>query len=377
MGAHMSPEDHDKIWELVDAGESYASIGTVIGRRLTTVRDYVNKHHGRRPLPPKPRSERRLSVAEREEISRGLALDESFRTIAARIGRSPSTVSREVSVNGGRDAYRAVAAEANVAVRARRPKTSKLAGNGRLRAVVDEKLAEFWSPEQIAGWLRVEHPDDATMWVSHEAIYFAVYAGWFETRPKRCLRTRRTMRRRRHRRKNQGQGMIRNPTMIADRPAHVDDRVEGGHWEGDLIIGNRSTALATLVERVSRYTLLVPLPGLRTMDALNQAVTAAFEPLPASLRRSLTWDQGKEIHGHAELAEATGMTVYVCNPHSPWQRGTNENTNGLLRQWFPRSTNFYDLDPEHIAAVQRSLNSRPRRTLGFRTPTVVFAGLTA
>jgi IS30 family transposase len=375
MGAHMTPQDHDKIWELVEAGESYTAIGKVIGRRLTTVRDYVNKHHGQRPLPSKPRSDKRLSVDEREEISRGLALDASFRTIAARIGRSPSTVSREVNTNGGRDRYRAVAADANVAQRAKRPKPSKLTTNERLRAAVEEKLVAFWSPEQIAGWLGVEHPDDPSMWVSHEAIYLALYAGHLEQRPKQCLRTRRSIRRRRHRRKNQGQGMIRNPTMISERPAHVADRIEPGHWEGDLIIGNRSTAMATLVERVSRYTLLLQLPGLRTMEALNAAVIAAIELLPGTLRRSLAWDQGKEIHGHEALAEATGMTVFVCDPHSPWQRGTNENTNGLLRQWFPRSTNFYALSADTVTAVQHSLNQRPRRTLGFRTPADVFASL--
>jgi len=369
----MTADDHEQIWDYVEAGESYASIGKMIGRRLTTVRDYVNKHRGRRPLAPKPRSEKRLSVDEREEISRGLALDESFRAIGRRLDRAPSTVSREVNASGGRTGYRAVAAEASVAVRAKRPKSSKLVDNPALRAVVEEKLVEFWSPEQIAGWLRVEHPDDESMWVSHEAIYLGLYAKQLVARPRQCLRTRRPLRRRRHRRKNQGQGRIRNPVMISERPAHVEDRVEFGHWEGDLIIGNRSTALATLVERVSRYTILVPLPGARTMDALNLAVTAALHDLPVEMKRSLAWDQGKEIHGHEALARSAGLTVYVCNPHSPWQRGSNENTNGLLRQWFPRSTDFYLLDRDVIAGVQSSLNDRPRHTLGFRTPANVLA----
>nr|NKB40911.1 IS30 family transposase [Ilumatobacter sp.] len=236
-----------------------------------------------------------------------------------------------------------------------------------------DKLAEFWSPEQIAGWLRIEHADTESMWVSHETIYTALYAKQLAARPKQCLRTKRPLRRRRHRKKNHGQGRIRNPIMIAERPAHVEERIEFGHWEGDLIIGNRSTALATLVERVSRYTILVPLPGARTMDALNIAVTAALRDVPKEMKRSLAWDQGKEIHGHAALAESTGVVVYVCNPHSPWQRGSNENTNGLLRQWFPRSTDFYLLDRQIIADVQRSLNERPRRTLGYQPPTSVFA----
>ena len=373
MGAHMTPDDHNQIWDYVEAGESYASIAKMIGSRLTTVRDFVAKHDGLRPLRPKPRSEKRLSVAEREEISRGLALDESFRAIGRRLSRAPSTVSREVNANGGQAGYRAVAAEAAVAVRAKRPKTSKLVDNPVLRAVVEAKLAEFWSPEQIAGWLRVEHPDDESMSVSHEAIYLALYAKQLVARPKQCLRMRRPLRRRRHRRKNQGQGRIHNPIMISERPAHVDDRIEFGHWEGDLIIGNRSTALATLVERVSRYTILVPLPGARTMDALNLAVTAALRAIPDALKRSLAWDQGKEIHGHEALAASAGLTVYVCNQHSPWQRGSNENTNGLLRQWFPRSTDFYLLDRQVIAEVQSSLNDRPRHTLGFRTPADVLA----
>lgn len=373
MGAHMTPDDHNQIWDLVEAGESYASIGKMIGRRLTTVREYVNKHHGRRPLAPKPRSEKRLSVDEREDISRGLALDESFRAIGRQLGRAPSTVSREVNANGGRDGYRAVTADAAVSVRARRPKLSKVVENPALRRIVETKLAEFWSPEQIAGWLRVEYPDDVSMWVSHEAIYLALYAKQLTARPKQCLRTRRPLRRRRHRRKNLGQGRIRNPTMISERPAHVEDRIEFGHWEGDLIIGNRSTALATLVERVSRYTILVPLPGARRMDALNLAVTAALRTVPDAMKRSLAWDQGKEIHGHEQLAESAGVVVYVCNPHSPWQRGSNENTNGLLRQWLPRSTDFYLLDRQVIADVQTSLNNRPRHTLGFRSPASVFA----
>ncbi len=174
--------------------------------------------------------------------------------------------------------------------------------------------------------------------------------------------------RRRNRRRNHGQGKIKNPVLISQRPAHVEHRVEPGHWEGDLIIGNYSTALATIVERVTRFTLLVPLPGLRTMDALNTAVTEVFDPLPEILCRSLTWDQGREIAGHAQLAELTGMTIYLCDPNSPWQRGTNENTNGLLRQWFPRSTNFYALDPTEVETVAALLNNRPRRTLDWRTP---------
>ncbi len=247
MGAHMTPDDHSQIWDLVEAGESYSSIAKMIGSRLTTVRDYVNTHRGRRPMPPKPRSEKRLSVDEREEISRGLALDESFRAIGRRLGRAPSTVSREVNANGGRAGCRAVTAEASVVVRARRPKLSKVVENPVLREVVEGKLDEFWSPEQIAGWLRVEHPDDASMWVSHEAIYLALYAKQLIARPKQCLRTRRPLRRRRHRRKNHGQGRIRNPIMISERPAHVEQRIEFGHLR-------RATSSSATARQRSRHS---------------------------------------------------------------------------------------------------------------------------
>lgn len=272
------------------------------------------------------------------------------------------------------------AGETSARQRARRPKPRRLARDHRLREVVEAKLAEFWSPEQIAGWLRLEYPDRPEMWLAHEAIYSALYAGdVMKPQAKDCLRTGRPRRRRRGRAHRNGAGQIRNPVLITARPAHIELRQEKGHWEGDLIVGAGSSALATVVERVTRYTLLVPLPGLRTMDALNHALAEAFAQLPENLVRSLTWDQGKEIAGHEALANATGLSVYLCHPHSPWQRGTNENTNGLLRQYLPRSTDLYDLAHTEVQRIAESLNNRPRQTLGWRSPTQALqaAGWTA
>jgi IS30 family transposase len=366
----MSEAVQDEVWDRYEAGETLTEIGRAVGRPMTTVRSFVLRHDSRRPVPPTVWSELRLSAGEREEISRGLVVEESFRVIAGRIGRAASTVSREVNANGGRDAYRAHAGEVSARLRACRPKQRRLATDQRLRGVVEAKLAEWWSPEQIAGWLKLEYPNQSEMWLAHEAIYLALYAGdVVKPQAKDCLRTGRPRRRRQGRAHRNGAGKIRNPVLITARPAHVELRQQEGHWEGDLIIGAGSSALATVVERVTRYTLLVPLPGLRTMDALNQALTEVFGQFPGHLVRSLTWDQGKEIAGHEALAAATGLAVYLCEPHSPWQRGTNENTNGLLRQYLPRSTDLYDLATAEVHRIAVSLNNRPRQTLGWRTPT--------
>jgi len=364
----MSAVDHEQIWVLLEQGETLRDIGNAIGRSLTTVRTFVLRSGGRRPPEPTVWSEKRMCLADREEISRGLALGESFRAIAARIGRAPSTISREVKVNGGRDAYRAAEAEATVRERVKRPRKRRLERDQRLRKAVEKRLEEFWSPTQISKELVLQYPDRPEMRISPEAIYEALYQGVLTQKPRACLRTKRTRRVPKHRRKATGPGVIKNRLMIKERPAHIEDRLEVGHWEGDLIVGNRSTALATLVERMTRFTLLVQLPGKRTMDALNSSLEAAFAELERGLTRSLTWDQGKEIAGHTALAEATGLAVYLCDRSSPWQRGTNENTNGLLRQWWPRSTNFYALDSAEIMRVQKSLNNRPRQTLNWHTP---------
>lgn len=230
------------------------------------------------------------------------------------------------------------------------------------------RLEEFWSPTQISNELVLGFPDEPWMRISPESIYEALYQGLLAQKPRACLRTKRSRRVPKHRRKATGPGVIKDRLMIKERPAHIEDRQEVGHWEGDLIIGHYSTALATLVERMTRFTLLVQLPGKRTMDALNASLEAAFAGLPRDLTRTLTWDQGKEIAGHKALAKATALDVYLCDRSSPWQRGTNENTNGLIRQWWPRSTNFYTLDPGEINRVQRSLNNRPRQILNWYTP---------
>lgn len=352
----------------MERGETLTDIGKAIGRSITTVRSFVLRHGGQRPPEPTVWSDKRMCLTDREEISRGLALEESFRTIANQIGRAPSTVSREVNANGGRDAYRAVDAEASVRERVKRPKKRRLECDLRLRRVVEAGLEELWSPTQISNTLRLDYPTDPLMRVSPETIYEALYQGVVDQKPQLCLRTKRRRRVRRHRRKATGPGVIKDRVMIKERPAHIEDRLEVGHWEGDLIIGNHSTALATLVERMTRYTVLVQLPGKRTMDALNASLEAVFAGMPPHMSRTLTWDQGKEIAGHAALAAATGLDVYLCDRSSPWQRGTNENTNGLLRQWWPRSTNFYTLDRGEIQRVQTSLNARPRHTLGWQTP---------
>lgn len=368
-GPRMSEAVQEEIWERFEAGETLTEIGRAVGRAMTTVRSFVLRHDSRRPVPPTVWSELRLSAQEREEISRGSVAKDSFRAIAGRLGRAPSTVSREVDANGGRDDYRAHASEAVARQRACRPKQRRLVSDERLRALVEAKLGEWWSPEQIAGWLRLEYPDRPEMWPAHEAIYLAVVAGdVVKPQAKDCLRTGRPRRRRQGRAHRNGAGQIKNPVLITARPADVELREEEGHWEGDLIIGAGSSALATVVERVTRFTLLVPLPGLRTMGAPNQALTETFAQLPDHLVRSLTWDQGKEIAGHEALASATGLSVYLCEPHSPWQRGTNENTNGLLRQYLPRSTDLYDLDPAEVQRIATSLNNWPRQTLGWRTP---------
>ena len=372
MGRHMNTVEQTEIWDRYEAGQTFTEIAASVGRPLSTVRDYVARHGFRRPVGPPAWSSARMSLMDREEISRGLVAGESLRSIARRLDRAPSTICREVNTNGGRGAYRAVDAEDRVRERAKRPKVPKLAANSRLRILVESKLAVRWSPEQISGWLRTEYPTDPSMWVCHETIYRSLYAhhhGVLRKELWRCLRTRRAARTPRtgHRR-GRGQGVIRDPVLISARPGVVETREEAGHWEGDLLVGNRVTAVATLVERKTRYLILAALPGSRTAEALNNAIAAQLEAFPPTLRRTLTWDQGKEIAGHKTLREKAGIEVYLCDPYSPWQRGTNENTNGLLRQYFPKSTNFYKLDQRAYDQVAAELNNRPRQTLGWQTP---------
>ena len=321
--------------------------------------------------PPGPVSGRYLSVAEREEIAVGVAAGEPLRVIAARLGRAASTVSREVRRNSSLRGYRAVAAQAEAEARAARPKTARLAGNVRLRGWVQARLEERWSPEQISAMLRREFPGEPEMRVSHETIYQSVYVqgrGALRRELAVCLRTGRALRRPR-RRAGERRGRIPGMVMISERPAEAEDRAVPGHWEGDLIMGARNaSAIGTLVERSTRFVMLLHLPHGHDPASVAAAMTAAASGLPSALRRSLTWDQGREMLGHRQITLATDLQIYFCDPHSPWQRGSNENTNGLLRQYFPRGTSLKVHSKQHLDAVAAELNARPRKTLGWKTP---------
>ncbi len=325
----------------------------------------------RRPKREPTRSPLRLSLAEREEISRGLAAGESLRAIASRLQRTPSTVTREVGRNGGRRRYRACAAERAALRRTRRPKRSKLAGCERLRNVVEAKLELRWSPQQISGWLVGEFPDEPEMRVSHETIYLSLFVqsrGALRKELFRYLRSGRATRRTLGHSVMNGQGQLRGTLNISERPAEANDRAVPGHWEGDLLMGKRMRAMATLVERKSRFVMLIALPHGHAADIVADALAAKITELPEQLRRSLTWDQGKEMADHARFSITTGVPVYFCDPRSPWQRGSNENTNGLLRQYFPKRSEIAHYTQADLDGVASELNGRPRQTLGWRSP---------
>ena len=376
MGVRFSEAEKADIWDALERGESMRSVARRMGRAHGSIRTFIVSCEGRRPRAPGA-SDRRLSLAEREEISRGLAGGDSLRQIAAGLGRAPSTVSREVNANGGRSGYRALRADRSARQRARRPKVCKLTRHRRLRRVVEARLADLWSPEQISAWLARTFADDAEMQVSHETIYLSLFVqsrGALRQELHRCLRSGRALRRPRARTKGGfGQGQITSMVMISERPAEAADRAVPGHWEGDLIMGKRMTAIGTLVERHSRYVMLLKLPAGNTAESVRSAVAKRIVTLPAQLRRSLTWDQGKEMAEHVRFTVDTGVQVYFCDPKSPWQRGTNENTNGLLRQYLPRTTDLSTLTQRELDAIARSLNGRPRQTLGWLTPSEAFA----
>ncbi len=362
----------------VAAGERVDAVAASVRRSRRLVQRVVGRAGG---LPPRRsvRSVLRLSMAEREEISRGLRAGESFRRIATSLGRSTSTVSREVRANGGRRRYRAHLADDRAIRCARRPRLAKLARSPRLRQAVERLLVERWSPQQIAWQLRHDHPHDQEMRVSHETIYQSLFVqgrGALRAELTRCLRTGRARRRPAGRAKPSGE--LANMVLLSERPAEVEDRAVPGHWEGDLIIGkaNRS-AIGTLVERQTRFVMLVALPHGRTAEAVRVALAERILALPVELRRSLTWDRGSEMAEHARFTVETGVQVYFCDPHSPWQRGSNENTNGLVRQYFPKGTDLSVHDQAHLDAVARQLNGRPRQTLGWMKPSEALAKVVA
>jgi IS30 family transposase len=371
----LTAAEQDEVWARWRQGESLRLIARQLGKRVPSVRAFVLQTGGVQRHPPR-RAKRCLSMAEREEISRGVAAGASCRQIAARLGRAPSTVSRELARNGGRHRYRAQAADAAALRRAQRPKAAKLLLEPRLRAVVEAKLALRWSPEQIAGWLPLAYPRDPVMRVSHETIYLSLFVqsrGALRRELQRCLRTGRAMRYPRGKRLPQGRGQLRDVVLISERPAEAEDRAVPGHWEGDLLLGKRPSAVATLVERASRYLTLVALPDGYKAEQVRPALAAGVARLPEQLRRSLTWDQGKEMAEHTRFTVDTGVQVYFCDPRSPWQRGSNENTNGLLRQYLARGADLAQLDQAALDAIAAELNGRPRQTLGFKTPSQVLA----
>ena len=371
----LTGQEKAEIWRAYRSGESLRSISRTQGHSMDVLRLLVAATGGRPPRVSR-RSTLRLAPAEREEISRGLVAGESCRLIARRIRRAGSTVSREIARNGGRHRYRACQAEQAALRRARRPKAAKLLTCPRLRQVVEAKLASRWSPQQIAGWLRRAYPNDRELRVSHETIYMSLFVqprGALRKELARYLRSRRMVRRPRAARAANGQGQLRNAVNISARPAEAADRAVPGHWEGDLLLGRANSALATLVERTSRFTVLVRLPDGRSSEPVLAALSDRIRTLPDQLVRSLTWDQGKEMALHAQFTLDTGLQIYICDPRSPWQRGTNENTNGLLRQYFPKGADLATITQDGLDAVAAELNGRPRQTLGWHSPSEKFA----
>lgn len=379
MGAHLTVEQRHRVRQLRTEGMRVADVAREIGCSLTTV-TRVTASRGKREEQatrwcPGPR---RLSLEQREEISIALRRRDSFSAIGLQLGRSTSTISREVNANGGRDAYRAWRAHGRAYVEARRPKRSKL-DDPRLAEQVTEWLQQWWSPEEIARRLPIEFPDDPMMRVSHETIYQSIYVqgrGELKRELARCLRTGRAQRRPRRRVENRGR--IPDMVMISERPAEVDDRAVPGHWEGDLIIGKGGhSAVGTLVERTTGYLLLLHLADGKEADKVDAAIRRAVKKLPGEFFRTITWDQGKEMAKHAQFTIDTRVRVYFCDPHSPWQRPSNENTNGLLRQYMPKGMDLSLLSEADLGAIARSLNNRPRKRLGFMKPSERLAELLA
>jgi IS30 family transposase len=358
------------MWDRWQRGDSQRQIAALFDRRHSSVRGILAESGGIRP-PQRLRSARVLSLAEREEISLGMAAGQSMRAIAASLGRAPSTVSRELRRNEGQHGYRASKADQAAWDRARRPKPCKLIRHRALARQVAGKLQQQWSPEQVSGWLRRTYPHDTSRQVSHETIYRTLYIqsrGALKQELLAHLRRTRGMRRSRHHtQKTPDHGRIKDTISISERPASAEDRAVPGHWEGDLVFGDRDSQIATLVERHTRYVMLVKVDGKDTETVVNALIKNARR-LPKQLYQSLTWDRGKEMAAHRRFTLATDIQVYFCDPHHPWQRGTNENTNGLLRQYFPKGVSLSNVSQAKLDAVARKLNERPRKTLGYETP---------
>ncbi len=372
---YYSAAQRAEIWDRWRRGESMSSIGRRFERESSSVFSVLSPSGGIRP-PERRRSARALSLAEREDVSRGLVAGRSFAAIAGQLGRAPSTISREVGRNGGRDDYRATRSDQAAWERALRPKPCKLACHPALRRTVSAKLCRKWSPEQIAGWLKRSFLDQEQHRVSHETIYKSLYIQARGVLKKELLdhvRARRAIRRSRHASlKGDGLGQIKDAVSIRERPPCVEDRAVPGHWEGDLIAGARGSHVVTLVERQSRYVILAKVANRQTATVVSALIGQARK-LPGDLCRSLTWDRGKELADHRRFTLATDVEVYFCDPQSPWQRGTNENTSRLLRQYLPKGVDLSTFSQAQLGAIARQLNERPRKTLMYQTPAEMFA----
>jgi transposase, IS30 family len=367
------------MWERWRKGESLQRIAELFDRNHSSVERILAETGGIQPAQ-RSRSRLALTLAEREEISRSVATGRSIRSVATRLGRAPSTISREIMRNGGQGCYRASQADQAAWDRGRRPKTCSLAENRSLAHIVAGKLQLLWSPEQIAGWLKRTYPDDETFQVSHETIYRSLFIqarGVLKKELLQHLRRTRAMRRSRHHtQKSDDRRRIRDAVSISERPATAEDRAVPGHWEGDLLCGNRSSQIATLVERQTRYVMLVKVASKDAETFANTLIKSARK-LPQELYKSLTWDRGTEMAGHKRFTLATDIQVYFCDPRSPWQRGSNENTNGLLRQYLPKGIDLSAYSQAKLNAVARKLNTRPRKTLNYETPAERFNQLVA
>ena len=367
---HYTESQKALMWERWQKGESLQQIAQLFDRNHSSIQPILAATGGIRPAP-RCRSRLALTLAEREEISRVVVAGHSMRSRAAQLGRAPSTISREIKRNGGQEWYRASQADQSAWDRGRRPKAGKLAKNRALARIVVGKLQRQWSPEQVAGWLKRTYPDDTSRQVSHETIYRSLFIqarGALKKELVEHLRRSRVMRRSRHHtQKTDKHGRITDTVSISERPAGVEDRAVPGHWEGDLLFGSKNSQIATLVERQSRYVMLAKVDGKDTETVVNALIRHA-QKLPRELYKSLTWDRGKEMADHQRFTLATDIKVYFCDPQSPWQRGSNENTNGLLRQYLPKGIDLSAYSQSKLNAIARRLNERPRKTLNYETP---------